>query len=185
MSKGIKPIWWAALLGIGGLAWWSNQLGQSDTAIELKQPTAEQSTPANTSNSTPATKVATPNHTEQTEWFDSLIRDTATEPASDPFRSAKPASSTPPAPPPPPPPTIAPPTITPPIEANLPFQYLGKMERDGKLDIYLDLNGNPLVAHLGDTLPDGWRLERLDNAGLNFTHLATQRTQVLPLGAIP
>ncbi|MGQ5522319.1 hypothetical protein ACUHMQ_03560 [Chitinimonas sp. PSY-7] len=181
MSKGIKPIWWIALVGIGVLAWWSNQLDKTDAGIELKQPATAQSA----SNSATVAANAGTTSTAQDDWLGELKRDTVGPAESDPFHSAKPQGRTPataPAPPPPPPVDMPPPT---PVEAVLPFQYMGKMERNGSLDIYLDLQGSPLVAHIGETLPDGWRLDRLDNAGLTFIHLATQRRQVLPIGATP
>ncbi|QDQ25417.1 hypothetical protein FNU76_03065 [Chitinimonas arctica] len=179
MNKRSKPLWFMALAVVAGLAWWSSRLEQDGGDIELQTP-ATAGAPADDAVAGQADKTAAAD-----DWFSRLGRDSAQAPVGDPFHSAKPnaaqTSSAETAPPPPPPP----PQPSAPAETTLPFQYLGKLERNGRLDVYLDLQGSPLVAHLGDTLPQGWRLERLDGAGLTFTHLGTQQSRVLSLGANP
>ncbi|MBB5020336.1 hypothetical protein HNQ59_003655 [Chitinivorax tropicus] len=106
------------------------------------------------------------------------------EAGSDPFHSGKknmepvvdPANQPPPPPPPPPVPSGPPP---------LPFAYLGKLQRGSQLDIYLDFQGQNLIAHVGETVAGGYRLDSVDAAGIHFTYLASGEKQVLSMGVQP
>jgi hypothetical protein len=67
----------------------------------------------------------------------------------------------------------------------LPYSYMGKLERDGKLDVYLDAGSGPLIARVGQTLPGGWRFEGIEAGALSFTHLASQEKRSLSLRVSP
>ncbi|GAB3251222.1 hypothetical protein [Chitinimonas naiadis] len=164
--------WWLlALAVVGGLAIWSSSLAPAEDGLLAKTDSASGAAVRPIA-AIPANGPAT----ENDGWQLALRRDLPGQPAAgDPFQSAKPrtasskgaAEAAAPAlpiaaPAPPPAPPLAP-----------PFRYLGKLERAGKLDIYLDYHGSPLIAHVGDSLNEGWRLDQLNAGQLGFTYLAT------------
>lgn len=89
----------------------------------------------------------------------------------DPFR----AKSWYVAPPPPPP---AKPTAPP-----LPFQYLGKLDEDGEIRVFLNHQGRHLIARVGDIIADTYRVEEISGGRMTFLYQPLKETQVLAIGA--
>lgn len=98
--------------------------------------------------------------------------------------SAKPrnpfAVPTPPAPPAaaasaplPPPPPQAPP---------LPFQFVGKQYDGQAWSVFLEANGQTVIAQLGDTLLNQYRVDAIGASELQFTYLPLQQRQLLAIG---
>lgn len=88
-------------------------------------------------------------------------------------------------PPPPPQPkvVIAPsPPPEPPRAPPVPFQYLGLMEDDGVVHIYLKQGENPLLTHVGEVLDDVYLIRRLDRQGVHVTYLPLKQEQLIPIG---
>lgn len=76
----------------------------------------------------------------------------------------------PPAPVLPPPPPMAPP---------LPYTFVGAWHEDARPTVFLEQGNLLLSAHVGDTLPGGWRLDRFEPDGLGFTYLALNQQRTL------
>jgi hypothetical protein len=89
----------------------------------------------------------------------------------DPFR----AKSWYVAPPPPPP---AKPTAPP-----LPFQYLGKLNEDGEIRVFLNHQGKHLIARTGDIINDTYRVDEIAAGRMSFVYLPLKEIQVLAIGA--
>lgn len=70
-------------------------------------------------------------------------------------------------------------------ELSFPFTYLGKLERDGALDVYLDSGGTPMIAHPGQNLPGGWRFDGIEAGALAFTHISSNQKKTLSLKVTP
>lgn len=92
-------------------------------------------------------------------------------PGIDPFR----AKSWYVAPPPPPP---AKPTAPP-----LPFQYLGKLDEDGEIRVFLNHQGRHLIARVGDVIADTYFVEEIAGGRMTFLYQPLKETQVLAIGA--
>ncbi|GLR12257.1 hypothetical protein GCM10007907_10470 [Chitinimonas prasina] len=182
MSLNRKQAMGLALVVVVGLSVWSTRMGGDEDDLTPAGPTVSISDP-NVASSTPVLPPdATTAPANGESWQSAMQRDTGSLQGvvADPFGSSKP-KATPPAEaavtepaavvaPPPPPPPLAP-----------PYRYLGKLEKGGKLDIYLDNQGSPLIARPGDTLPGGWRLNSLTAGQLVFTHLATSEQHTVGL----
>jgi hypothetical protein len=94
----------------------------------------------------------------------------AAEPGIDPFR----AKSWYVAPPPPPP---AKPKAPP-----LPFQYLGKLNEDGEIRVFLNHQGKHLIARVGDIINDTYRVEEIAGGRMTFLYQPLKEIQVLAIG---
>ncbi|KQV59724.1 MULTISPECIES: hypothetical protein [unclassified Duganella] len=70
-------------------------------------------------------------------------------------------------------------------ELPFPFAYLGKLERDGMLDVYLDSGGTPMIARPGQDLPGGWRFNGIEAGALAFTHISSNQKKTLSLKVNP
>lgn len=92
-------------------------------------------------------------------------------PGIDPFR----AKSWYVAPPPPPPPK--------PRAPPLPFQYLGKLNEDGEIRVFLSHQGKHLIARVGDVIADTYRVEGIAGGQMTFVYQPLKETQVLAIGA--
>lgn len=81
------------------------------------------------------------------------------------------------APPPPPPPP--PPKPTPP---PLPFQFLGKVSEDGVTRVFLNHQGQHLVAKVGDVINGTYTVEEIGGGRMTFLYQPLQEKQVLAIG---
>ncbi|WP_374354705.1 hypothetical protein [Chitinimonas sp.] len=177
--KGIKPWWWAVLAVVIGLSIWSSRLQSGDDALlasparqaEAGKPPQPASTVAVATNTTQPAQAPATNSNDP--WHSALHREVPEANVADPFRSSKPAEAAEPAPVDGSPIGNSGITIAPPPPLSPPFRYLGKLERNGRLDIYLDYHGSPLIAHIGDKLNEGWQLDQFNAGQLSFTHLAS------------
>lgn len=89
------------------------------------------------------------------------------------------ASQLPPPPPPPPVVVVAPPPPEPPKAPPLPYQYLGLMEDEGSMLIYLKKGENTLVTRVGEKLDDVYLVKRLDGTGIRLVYLPLGQEQLL------
>lgn len=94
----------------------------------------------------------------------------AAEPGIDPFR----AKSWYVAPPPPPP--------TKPKAPPLPFQYLGKLNEDGEIRVFLKHQDKHLIARVGDIINDTYRVEEIAAGRMTFLYQPLKEIQVLAIG---
>jgi hypothetical protein len=62
----------------------------------------------------------------------------------------------------------------------LPFRYLGKMIEDGRLNVFLARGEESLAVHAGQKLGE-YRVERVTEREIVFTHLPSKTKQSLPL----
>ena len=76
---------------------------------------------------------------------------------------------------------IAPPP--PPTAPPLPFAYMGRLFSDGEQKIFLTAGERHLIVREGDTVDALYRVEKLSDAGVTFTHLPTGIRQELPISA--
>lgn len=70
-----------------------------------------------------------------------------------------------------------------PVAPHLPFSYMGKMERDGNLIIYLSAGESAYSVGIGDTIEDAYRVEKIETGQVIFTYLPTAITQTLKIGS--
>lgn len=96
----------------------------------------------------------------------------------------RPAATSTPAVPPPlamaPPPAAAPPSAPP-----LPFAYMGKLMSEETRTVYLTQGERNLVVQEGETIAPDYRMERITETRLTFTHLPTGLQQHLSIGESP
>ncbi|WP_137939773.1 hypothetical protein [Chitinivorax sp. B] len=176
--------WLGLLSGTVALTAYSLWFGGEDEELLAGRPNAGQ--PAVTATAKTAQPVVVVNNTGSTTTLSNgwVQRVGIGEAASDPFHSARKAKEPevdPSIQAPPPQPTPPVPTGPPP----LPFAYLGKLQRGAQIDIYLDFQGQNLIAHVGETIAGGYRLDSMDAAGIHFTYLASGEKQVLSMGVQP
>lgn len=77
---------------------------------------------------------------------------------------------------------IAPPPPEPPRSPPVPFEYLGLMEEDNVVHIYLKQGENTVVTRVGEKLDDDYLVRRLDRQGVHVTYLPLKREQLIPIG---
>jgi hypothetical protein len=80
--------------------------------------------------------------------------------------------------PPPPPEATAPPPPPPPPLPN--FRVIGSMNKDGRLNVFLDKDGQTYVATPGAVL-DGNRVDVVEPNQVLLFNLSTQITQIIPI----
>ncbi|HET8730825.1 MAG TPA: hypothetical protein VFM34_06915 [Moraxellaceae bacterium] len=83
------------------------------------------------------------------------------------------------APPPPPPPPVTAPVVVKPTAPPLPFNYLGKMVRDGEVVVFLGQGENVEALSRGDEVNEVWRLESIGEQALQFRYLPLNETRQL------
>jgi|GWRWMinimDraft_5_1066013.scaffolds.fasta_scaffold25093_1 hypothetical protein len=84
-----------------------------------------------------------------------------------------------PPPPPPPPPRALPAPVEVPAPAPPPaftYKWLGQLVEDGKTRVFLAGPQRMEVLAVGQTLPEGWRIEGVQDGQLQLTWLATGAT---------
>ncbi len=97
-------------------------------------------------------------------------------PAPRPVQVAK---ASPPAAPPP----SAPPAPPPPQAPPLPFKALGQYTDGDQVGVFLQYRDQNLVARVGDTLAEQYKVESLAGGVLTLRYLPLNQTQTLDLGA--
>jgi hypothetical protein len=76
--------------------------------------------------------------------------------------------------PPPPPPPEAPP---------LPFRFIGRQDADGVALIFLEQQEQIHIVRIGETIADGWRLDKADDQALVFTYVPLGQQRRLATGS--
>jgi hypothetical protein len=67
-----------------------------------------------------------------------------------------------------------------PAEPPLPFQYLGRMVDDGRLSVFLTRGDDTFTVHQGETL-EQYRVDKVADASISFTHVPTGASKVLSI----
>ncbi len=108
---------------------------------------------------------------------------TAQEPPACPAAAANlfPVQSWQPPPPPPPPPRKPEPPAAPP----LPFKYLGQLQEDRGIVLFLEHGKLTLVARAGETVAGSWRIESITPTQAVFNYQPLDQTQTLTLRTRP
>ncbi len=70
----------------------------------------------------------------------------------------------------------------PPQAPPLPFRYLGRYSEAGRDGVFLQHNDLNLVVHVGDTIADTYKVERLDSIRLTLRYLPLGESQVMDFG---
>lgn len=83
------------------------------------------------------------------------------------------------APPPTPPPLVVVPVAVKPTAPPPPFTYLGRMERDGEVVVFLGQGENVEALVRGDAVNEVWRLESIGEQALQFRYLPLNETRQL------
>jgi hypothetical protein len=113
-----------------------------------------------------------------------LLRKRSDPSADDLFARPAPIAVVTPAPPPPPAPISQPPA-EPPSPPPLPFRYLGQMERQKQPTVLL-LNGEDIImATVGDTVNDLYKIEAIAESNVDFVYLPLAARQSLPIPPLP
>ncbi len=79
---------------------------------------------------------------------------------------------------------VAPPSPRPakPTAPPLPFQYLGKLNEDGEIRVFLNHQGKHLIARVGDIINDTYRVEEISGGRMTFLYQPLKEIQVLAIG---
>lgn len=86
---------------------------------------------------------------------------------------------------PPPPPTPPPRKPEPPKAPPLPFKYLGQLQEDRGIVLFLEHGKLTLVARAGETVAGNWRIEKIMPQQATFTYLPLDQSQQLTLRTRP
>jgi hypothetical protein len=107
----------------------------------------------------------------------------AQEPSTCPAAVANlfPVQSWQPPPPPPPPPRKPEPPKAPP----LPFKYLGQLQEDRGIVLFLEHGKLTLVARAGETVAGNWRIEKITPTQAVFNYQPLDQSQTLTLRTRP
>lgn len=81
----------------------------------------------------------------------------------------------------PPPVPVAPPP--PPQVPPLPFRVLGRYVEAGQVAVFLQYNDKNIIARVGDTLGEQYKVESIDSGTLTFLYLPLNQTQTLGIGS--
>ena len=83
---------------------------------------------------------------------------------------------------PPPPPKAGPPP--PPAPPPLPFTYMGKLQEDGRLTVFLTQQDRNYAVKTGDTLDGVYRVDSVEAQRVVFTYLPLNMQQTLAIGGV-
>jgi hypothetical protein len=86
------------------------------------------------------------------------------------------------APPPPPPASAAAPPPPPPQAPPLPFKALGRYADGSQAGVFLQYRDQNIVARVGDTLAEQYKVESLVGGVLTLRYLPLDQTQTLEVG---
>lgn len=71
----------------------------------------------------------------------------------------------------------------PPVQAApLPFQVFGLYVEDGQVGVFLQYNDQSLVARVGETIADHYKVESIQGGTLTLRYLPLDQTQTLEIG---
>lgn len=83
---------------------------------------------------------------------------------------------------PPPPPKAVPPP--PPAPPPLPFSYMGKLQEEGRLTVFLTKQDRNYAVKAGDTLDGAYRVDSVEAQRVVFTYLPLNMQQTLAIGGV-
>ena len=83
---------------------------------------------------------------------------------------------------PPPPPKAGPPP--PPAPPPLPFSYMGKLQEEGRLTVFLTKQDRNYAVKAGDTLDGAYRVDSVEAQRVVFTYLPLNMQQTLSIGGV-
>lgn len=66
----------------------------------------------------------------------------------------------------------------------LPFRYLGRHVKDGRIGVFLMVQDDDLVAFEGDQLLETYHVEHVDDKGVTFRYLPLDQLQTLSISEI-
>jgi hypothetical protein len=69
-----------------------------------------------------------------------------------------------------------------PVAPPLPFTYMGKMEENGELTVFLTKGDVPYVAKVGDVLEGQYRVDSIHPPMIEFTYIPLGQKQTLNIG---
>lgn len=80
---------------------------------------------------------------------------------------------------------LTPPSLPPPkpVAPPLPFQYLGKLNEDGQIRVFLNHQGRYLIATTGDVINGIYRVEEIAGSRMTFLYQPLKEKQVLSIGS--
>lgn len=88
-------------------------------------------------------------------------------------------------PPPPPPPVLSLPTpVLVPLRPPVPepgFRYVGRMVQDGSVQVFLAQGDDVDVVRVGELVGSSWRIEAVDESGVELRYLPLNETRRLAL----
>ncbi|MFL9867545.1 hypothetical protein PQR67_25500 [Paraburkholderia fungorum] len=60
--------------------------------------------------------------------------------------------------------------------------YLGRMIKDGKVQVFFASSGDPVVLGTGDVLNGRWRIQAISTTAVTLHHLQTGETRQVAMG---
>lgn len=105
-----------------------------------------------------------------------------------PRKELEPEPKKPPVGAPPPPPVVLPPPIVPvappppPTAPPLPFTYLGKLNEEGKVTVFLSARGRSYVVKSGEVVAQVYRIDEIKPPTLTMTYLPMKIQQTMQIG---
>ncbi|MGA7817960.1 hypothetical protein [Caballeronia sp.] len=60
--------------------------------------------------------------------------------------------------------------------------YLGRMIKDGKVQVFFASNGDPVVLSAGDVLNGSWRVQAISTTDVTLHHVQTGETRLIAMG---
>ena len=87
--------------------------------------------------------------------------------------------------PPPPPPVVAPPPPPPPPPEPprappMPFEYIGRLDEEDLVNIFLKRGENPYSVRVGDTIDETYKVIGINEAGVQVVYLPLKQKQLIP-----
>lgn len=76
-----------------------------------------------------------------------------------------------------------PPPAPPPQAPALPFRFIGRQDGDGAPLIFLEQQQQTHIVRIGETVADGWRLDRAEDQALVFTYVPLGQQRLLATGS--
>ena len=61
--------------------------------------------------------------------------------------------------------------------------YLGRMVKDGKVQVFFASNGDAVVLSAGEVLNGNWRIQAISTTDVTLRHLHTGETRLIAMGS--